>query len=377
MKKKILILYASYGSGHKAIAEYIAKYFKTQNSEYEIVTLDLLTYSMKKVGKWSQKANDFCMLKMPIVHDILYRLSNNKLGGFISDEGSMTLFKNKKMAAILSSFNPDLTIATHFFGSSLIAYYNSRGIINSKLITIVTDYETHELWINDYKDDDYIIVANKDEEKDLLKKGIEKEKIKVFGIPIAPIENNKFNRDKYLKEFNFSGNKPICIFFSGGGNGSFFAIPYICKVIKNNSNIDFIIVSGKNKKTKIYLDEYIVKNNLSNVRVLGFVNNVLELLDFADFAISKPGGVQSTECLYFNTPILMFNASGGQEIANYKYFEKENYGKYFKTPWKLNNYVKRIGKNPSILLNYKNSMKNNDNDKAMQKMYDLINELLK
>ena len=30
MKKKILIPYASYGSGHKAIARYIEKYFKEQ-----------------------------------------------------------------------------------------------------------------------------------------------------------------------------------------------------------------------------------------------------------------------------------------------------------------------------------------------------------
>ena len=376
MKKKILILYASYGSGHQKIAEYIAKYFKKQNDDLEIATLDLITYSMKKVGKWSQKANSFLMLKMPIIHDLFYRLSNNKISGFISDEGSMVLFKNKKMMERLSQFNPDITIATHFFGSSLIAYYNSKGITNSKLITVVTDYEAHELWINDYKEDNYIIVGNHDEEKQMLKKGIDKEKIKVFGIPIAPNETDKKNTIKLLDEYGFNNDNPTCIFFSGGGNGSSTAIPYIRKVITDNKNINFIIISGRNKKVFNYIDDYVNKRNLKNVKVLGYVNNVLELIDIADFVISKPGGVQSTECLYYNTPILMINASGGQEIANYKYFEKEGYGRYFRTPWTLNNFVKKISKNPNILISYKNHMKDNDSDKAMEKMYDLISKLL-
>ena len=375
MKKKILILYASYGSGHKAIADYIAQYFKMKNDNLEIITLDLITYSMKKVGKWSQKTNSFIMLKMPFIHDFLYRISNNKAVGHLFDEGSMILFKNKRMEEMIRSVNPDLTIATHFFGSSLIAHYNSLGIINTKLITIVTDYEAHEFWINDYKMDDYIIVGNKDEEKDMIKRGIDKGKIKSYGIPIAPLNIKSFDRNKYLKKFNFSGNKPICVFFSGGGNGSTTSIPYIYKVILSNKDIDFLIISGKNVKVKNYVEEFVVKKNLDNVRVLGFVNDVLELLNLADFAISKPGGVQSTECLYFNTPILMINASGGQEISNYKYFEKKGYGKYFRNPWSLSSYVKKIGKNPNILINYKNNMVNNGSDEAMEKVYNLVSHL--
>src|SRR5574344_260241 len=186
MKKKILTPYESYGNGHKAIADYIATYFKSQDPELEIATLDLITYSMKIIGPWSKKANSFLMLNLPAVHDLFYRAFNNKIGGTIADEGSMFLFKNKKMAEIVQKFNPDLTISTHFFGSSLITYYNRKGITNSKLITVVTDYEAHELWINDYKTDDYIIVGDKSEVKDLVTRGISKDKIKPIGIPIAP-----------------------------------------------------------------------------------------------------------------------------------------------------------------------------------------------
>jgi len=45
MKKRIFIPYATYGSGHKAIANYIEKYFKSKNEDVEILKLDLLQFS--------------------------------------------------------------------------------------------------------------------------------------------------------------------------------------------------------------------------------------------------------------------------------------------------------------------------------------------
>ena len=41
--KKILITYATYGNGHKAIAEYIANYLKDEN--YEIKLLNIMDYT--------------------------------------------------------------------------------------------------------------------------------------------------------------------------------------------------------------------------------------------------------------------------------------------------------------------------------------------
>lgn len=377
MKKRILIVYASYGNGHKAIAEYIASYFMSQDEELEIATLDILTYSMKIIGPWSKKANSFLMLNMPAIHDLFYRMFNNKIGGTIADEGSLVIFKNKKMAEIFQKFNPDLTISTHFFGSSLITYYNRKGITNSKLITVVTDYEAHELWLNDYKTDNYIIVGNQQEAKELTKRGVESSKIKAYGIPIAPQVNEKFDRLHVLNKYHLSGLNLICVFFGGGGNGSLATIPYIKKLAKNNPHIDFIFLAGKNEASKNTINKYILKNNLKNVKTLGFTKEVPELLQLADFVVSKPGGVQSTECLYFKIPILMITPSGGQEVANYKYFEEMGYGKFFHTPWGLNNYVDKISKNEAILSSLKTNMQKNKNNTAMVKIYELVEKLLK
>ena len=377
MKKKILIIYASYGNGHKAIGKYIERYFLEQNPSLEIKCVDLMDYAMPLIGKISQKVNSFFMLKTPIIHDMFYKGSNTVVGGYVVDHISTVLFKNKKMRKVLVDFNPDLTIATHFFCSSLISHYNKKGLINSKLVTVVTDYESCELWLNDYKCDDYLIVGDKSEVPFLVKRGIDKKKIKPLGIPIAPITNTSFKKENLLKKLGIKGDRLVCTFFGGGGNGSTTSIPFIKRLMKNNLNLDIIYIAGNNKKSKDIVDNYIKNNNIINVHTLGFVTNVPEILQVSDFVISKPGGAQSTECLYFHKPILMINASGGQEIANYKFFTKNGYGKRFRTSFGLTNEVKNLVNNPKILKNMQDNMAKNDNRDAMSKLYVLCDDLLK
>ena len=376
MKKKILIIYASYGNGHKAIGKYIERYFLSQDSTLEIKCLDLMDYAMPLIGKISQKVNSFFMLKTPIIHDMFYKGSNTVVGGYIVDYISTVLFKNKRMRKALMDFNPDLTVATHFFGSSLISHYNRRGLINSRLVTVVTDYESCELWLNDYKCDDYLIVGDKSEVPFLVKRGIDKNKIKPLGIPIAPITDSDFKKENLLKKLDIKGNRLVCTFFGGGGNGSTTSIPYIKRLMKNNLDLDIIYIAGNNKKSKEIVDNYIATNNIKNVHTLGFVTNVPEILQASDFVISKPGGAQSTECLYFHKPVMMINASGGQEIANYKFFTKNGYGKRFRTSFGLTREIKNIVNNPIILKNMQGNMAKNDNKDAMAKLYALCKGLL-
>ena len=377
MKKRILLTYAMYGNGHRAIAEYIQKYFKTRDPELEILAIDLLTYSTPILGRISQKVTDFFLLKFPLGWSFIYDLFDTKISSEIANHTSMSLFKNKRMKKVISDFNPDMTISTHFFGSSLIDYYNRKGITNSKLITVVTDYEAHSLWLRGYKREQAIVVGDKDEVNYLVKKGVKRSIIKPIGIPIHPVTSNDFDILKATEKYGFDGTRPICLFFGGGGNGGTHSLPYIRKIIKSNLNIDFIYVAGKNQDAKDKVNKWIHEYNAKNIKTLGFVNNVPELLQICDFVVSKPGGAQTTESLYFKKPVIMINCSGGQEVANYKYFEKNGYGKRFRTAFMFNRYMKEISDNPKIIEKLQKNMSNNNNDKAMEKLYDIAMKHLK
>ena len=377
MKKRILLTYAMYGNGHRAIAQYIESYLKQQDPELEIMAIDLLTYSTPILGRISQKITDFFLLKFPSGWSFIYNLFDNKLSSELGAATAMSLFKNKRMKKVITDFNPDLTISTHFFGSSLIDYYNRKGITKTKLITVVTDYEAHSLWLKGYKREQAIIVADKDEVKYLVKKGVEKKKIHALGIPINPVTSASFDVEKATKKYGFSGTRPICLFFGGGGNGGTLSLPYIRRIMKLDLDIDFIYVAGKNQDSKDKVDKWIKRNKIKNIKTMGFVNNVPELLQICDFVVSKPGGAQSTESLYFKKPIIMINCSGGQEIANYKYFVKNGYGKRFRTSFMFGRYMRKISNNPAIIERMQKKMAKNKSDKAMEELYKIITKHLK
>ena len=377
MKKKILILYATYGNGHKAISQYIEKYFKKQNPELDILLVDILKYSTPVIGPLTQKLNDFLVLKFPIGWALTYKLFNTKISSEIASQATTSLYKNKRMKKIIIDFKPDLIISTHPSASSLVDFYKRKNILDCKLITVVTDYEAHAVWLKGHKTEDAIIVSDKTEIKYLAKKGINPKIIKPIGIPIHPTTATDFDIISATKKYGLSGKKPICLFFGGGSVGGKLSLPYIKKIIKSNLNIDFIFVSGKNIDSKNKVDSWIKKYNVKNIKTFGFVNNVPELLQICDFVISKPGGAQTTECLYFKKPIIMINCSGGQETGNYKYFIKNGYGRYFKRVRSFIKYIKEISKKPKILNKMKENMSKNDNDKAMSKLYKITTNILK
>jgi processive 1,2-diacylglycerol beta-glucosyltransferase len=147
--------------------------------------------------------------------------------------------------------------------------------------------------------------------------------------------------------------------------------------MKLDLDIDFIYVAGKNQDSKDKVDKWIKRNKIKNIKTMGFVNNVPELLQICDFVVSKPGGAQTTESLYFKKPIIMINCSGGQEVANFKYFEKNGYGKRFRTAFMFNHYMKKISDNPSIIDKMRKNMNKNKNNEAMEKLYKIALQHLK
>ena len=78
MKKKILITYASYGSGHKTVANYIYEYFK-EHGDYDLKIVDVMDYA-SLIGKINLKLfNMIFKFQFSLPATIGYELSDNKI----------------------------------------------------------------------------------------------------------------------------------------------------------------------------------------------------------------------------------------------------------------------------------------------------------
>ncbi|HOP65713.1 MAG TPA: glycosyltransferase [Bacilli bacterium] len=379
MKKRILITYATYGSGHLAVAKYIEDYFKKQDSDFEILSIDLLKYSIPIVGDISKKVSDVVVVKFPLLCEIHSKLTHNKLAFYGSDEVNLALFNSKRLKKLITDFNPDITISTHFYGSSLIAKYNKEGIINSRLITIITDYKAHEFWLRNYKSEDAIIVPCREARRHLINKWpeIDKKKIKNFGLPIFNRMENELDYEKILKKHKIVNDRPIITFFGGSSYQTSNSYQFFRKLVRSNINAYVFYVTGNAKGLKEKAEKLVRRYNANNIKVLGYITDVPEYMTISDFIITKPGGIIANECIYFGKPMLLINRSGGQEKDNYKYLVRRGFALKANNIFTFTKYLRYLTENDYILDTMKNNILNYENKEAAKKLYNLAIKLLK
>lgn len=373
MKKKLLVIYARYGSGHKTIAEYVANYIKEHNN-FEVMLLDLTNYG-NFLGNFSVKIMDFVLKRRTeFLFDFCYELMDHKISSLGHNKFTKKCYDNKELRKIICDFNPDVTISSHFYCSNIITYYNSINLINSKLYTIITDYRTHEWWTKNHKKEDGYIVGNEMVKEELVRRGIDAKKVFPFGLPLNIAQINKLDSEKdILKRYNLAGERKIYLFFGGSTSGSMYYFDYFKTIAKMNLDADILFISGKNVKLKNRCEKYVKDKKIKNIQVFGFSTDVLNLMKISDLVISKPGGATVTECLEMKVPMVLVPGIGGQEKYNARFMKKKKYGIKVRGVYSFKRCLKKLESNPSIINKMHERMLKIDNNKSIEK----INELIK
>ena len=376
MKKRMLVMYARYGSGHKTIAEYVAKFIEEHNKDAEVMLLDMTDYA-NGFGKITVKLFDFVTKhRTEKIFDFCYELMDHKFSSLGYNTSVKKSYDNKNLRKIISDFNPNVTISSHFYCSSIITYYNELKLINTKLITIITDYRTHEWWTRNHKREDGFIVGNEMVKQELIHRGVDKKKIHTFGLPLNIKQINKLDdKEVILKRYNIKGNRKIYLFFGGSTSGSMYYYDYFKCIAKLNINADIIFISGKNAKLKNKCEEYVKENNIKNIKVLGFSTDVFNLMKISDLVISKPGGATVTECLEMHRPMLLVPGLGGQEKYNAKFISKKKYGIKVKGIWSFKRWIKYLEENPEMINIIKKRLDKQEKNKSVEKINDLAMKL--
>lgn len=375
-KKKVLITYATYGSGHKTVANYIYEYLQN-HSDYELKIIDLMDYE-NMIGLLSKRIHEYNFNhKKNIIFSIIYEIFDNKGTTMLYKYVTKSLFNNKKLTDDIVSFNPDLLISTHFFGNITLGMLNKKGLTHSKIISIITDYKSHEMWIKDEESMDAIIVSNDIVKNDLIQHNISSKKIYSYGIPIGEKFFNIENPELIKEKYHVNNGKMTFLFFAGGSLGANFSYNYLKNILEQQFDINIIYVCGMNERIKEKAYKLVDENNYKNVCVLGFSNEVNNLLNISDVVITKPGGISITECLEMKKPMLLIPGNGGNEIYNARFICKNGYGIKCRNSRKLIKNIKKIMDKKNILENMKKNLASYNDNKSIENIYKLSQKLLK
>lgn len=329
--KKILILYGSYGGGHLSAAKAIYNYIKENYEDVKIEILDCMEYINKYVNILSTKAYTEMAKKAPWAWGKVYRSAEKGPLSKISNNSNKLMAK--KLNTYLKEFEPDLIISTHPFSSNMCSYLKKKNKLQCQIATIMTDFEIHNQWLINNKYTNDFFVSNEHMKEEMVKLGINKNKIFVTGIPVSERFSFNFNKLDIYEEFHLNPLLKTVLFFAGGeyGLGKSKTEEIFNILVSKFSNLQVIAIAGKNKEMKEHFEEIVKKaNKESLVKVLAFTNKVPELMNISDLVITKSGGLTTSESLVSGLPMLIINPLPGQEEQNAEFLENNNIGVWLK-----------------------------------------------
>ncbi|MBR4892848.1 MAG: glycosyltransferase [Clostridia bacterium] len=310
----ILILTITTGHGHNQVAASVNQYAKDKGHNVDV--LDALLH----INPFCQKALDKGFLLSssltPAAYNTVYNLLDKrkpKIKKYMPYSLTYQEF-DKKIVNYIKETKPDAIICTHVVAAHFVSNLKKVGI-NIPTFGIVTDYTIHPYW--NRTDIDYYIIPNEELISEAVNKGIDKEKILPFGIPINPKFNTSTDKKEARKILGLE-DKPTILMMSGSmGYGNLFKqLENLCE-----SSYDFQIVTicGNNKRIKKKIDEHSFSKKIYNI---GFSKNVHLYMDACDIAVTKPGGITVSEALVKCLPIILINPIPGHEIKNMDFLVK-------------------------------------------------------
>ncbi|MBU5455549.1 MGDG synthase family glycosyltransferase, partial [Caproiciproducens sp. MSJ-32] len=303
----------------------------------------------------------------PKTYGFLYKISNTLLIGKIIS--FIFYFLNKKIYKFIKNINPNVIVATHPFAVPIAA--NIKNKINIPIISIVTDFKAHGAYIND-KVDAYIVGSN-DTKDNLIEKGILKDRIFVYGIPV---------KDKFFEDrINLTGidkGDYFNILLMGGSMG-LKNISYVLKELLNNPNkLRITVVCGKNEELRMsLLKKY--SNNIKDkkLHILGFSTDIDVLMNYSDLIISKPGGLTSTEAISKKLPLIIPFVIPGQESENVEVLQANGCAIYLNNLLEINLLISDLINNPDKLKKIEKNMANLASSYSKENIVKLADNLIK
>lgn len=355
---KVLIFYASYGGGHLNAAKSIDECVKNNYKNIETELIDCMKYVNKTVEKITTGAYREMAKKAPWVWGTIYSSSQKGPLAHLSSRSNKVMAI--KLLKLLREKKPDLIISTHPFSSQMCSYLKRKGKISAEIATIMTDFAPHDQWLvgNDFTD--YYFVAHEKMKQYLISQKIPENKIYVSGIPISNRFLKLYNKKEILNNYNLSKDKKTILFFGGGefGLGKSKTIHVFESFISSNENIQIIAISGRNEKMKESFEKVVQEYNATDfVHILGFTNQVPELMSISDLVVTKPGGLTTSESLASHLPMVIINPIPGQEEENAEFLESKGIAIWIKKSTNTEKIIKHLLSNSNKL----SQMKKNTN----------------
>jgi len=223
---------------------------------------------------------------------------------------------------MLKEHPSDMYVSVHpLINIPFLRAMRKRGDTTPYMIVVTDLVSTHTAWFA--KEADLISIPTEQARKPAEFAGIDPQKLKVIGLPVADRFCKPPGDKKALrKKLGWPQDKTMILLVGGGeGMGPLGAVSK--EINQAKLDVGLVIITGRNKKLK---DELEVMDWNIPTHIYGFVTNMPDLMRAADILVTKAGPGTISEAMIANLPIILYHRIPGQEEGNVSYVIDEGAG---------------------------------------------------
>ena len=312
MKKRILILTASFGEGHNSAARGMRDGLaRVAPNQADVELRDLFAEAYGPVNEVVRRSYLALVNSAPRAWGSVYRWLDRKTN-YDTEFRRLTRLKSH-FAPLLADFRPDMVV------SSFPAYANVLQEIlgperRCKCVVVVTDSITiNASWYRSPAD--YFLVANEQSASVLRSVGVAPEKIKIFGFPVSP----KFADFTDDRQLNSNNSKPrVLHMIHAATRGAPELAGLLAKL-----DVDLTVTIGHADKLRPAIE---AATDGHPTKIVGWTDQLPRMLYESHLLIGKAGGATTQETIAAGCPMIINHVVAGQEEGNARLIVESNSG---------------------------------------------------
>jgi 1,2-diacylglycerol 3-beta-galactosyltransferase len=314
-KKRVLILTADAGFGHRSAANAIAAALReTHGGECVIRIVNALNDRRAPRGlRASQADYDRVARDLPELYKLGFRATDAAAAKAMMEAG-MQAALYRVMRGLVAEQRPDLIVSTYpLYQAPLGAVFSlTKRFI--PLVTVVTDLVTvHHMWFNEYSD--LTVVPTKAALRLALAARLPAQRVAVIGIPVHPAIAKERRAKPAIRAALGWEPKLTTVLIVGSRRSRLYVE---AAHVLNHSGLPIQLVLATGGDSERYAELRKTRWHRP-ARVYGFVENLQALMPAADFVVTKAGGLTVAEALACGLPLMLTDVIPGQETGNAAY----------------------------------------------------------
>ena len=247
-----------------------------------------------------------------------------KLGAFVSrlPGRSPVYYANSLVARHLAKYleqkSYDAIVMPHLYPAEMISYLKRKGWNCPKSVYVATDYTC--IPFTGETECDYYVIPHEELELEFVRKGVKKQKLRAFGIPVDETFCSKETKQQAREKLGMSEDG-IYYLVAGGSIGAGKIQQLLDLMREALEEVEqAVVICGRNKKLEKKLRKRYA--GYKNISIIGSTDQMATYMRACDVLYSKPGGLSSTEAAVIGMPLIHLTPIPGCETRNRIFFRK-------------------------------------------------------